>query len=408
MWTSSVGELPDCLDHRQLIILVKFIKIINFIMSTDIDNPAYATLNTYAVLASSGIITVNTTTITNGFYGSSTPLYTGAFVGTVDSGNVTTAQTQLTALVGAINTYTSGLPSSSLGIVAAPITLYPNINYNSGSVIIFQGVPITLDAQGNSNAQFFITAGSAFTFNNVPSITLINGASNCNIFWLAGTAIDFTGTLPSSIPGIFIAGSAITFANASQVLGRLYAQTENVTFSGTSSVNGACEQNIVCYAKGTLILTRQGFIPIENITAGDEVITKGRIYNYRFTKEDASFAAESVMWIGKFKLSNLNAKSRPICIKKGALGENCPFKDLYVSPVHCLLLNGKMVLAKSMVNGLTIYQDIECGSVEYYHLECENHSAIVANGVLSESYLDTNNRNVFQKSTGLRCKKLTV
>jgi len=42
-------------------------------MSTDIDNAAYATLNTYAVLASSGIVTVNTTTITNGFYGSSTP-----------------------------------------------------------------------------------------------------------------------------------------------------------------------------------------------------------------------------------------------------------------------------------------------------------------------------------------------
>ena len=30
-------------------------------MSTDIDNPAYATLDTYTVLASSGIITVNTT-----------------------------------------------------------------------------------------------------------------------------------------------------------------------------------------------------------------------------------------------------------------------------------------------------------------------------------------------------------
>jgi antigen 43 len=367
-------------------------------MSTDIDNAAYATLNTYAVLASSGIVTVNTTTITNGFYGSSTPLYTGAIIGTVDSANVTTAQTQLTALVGAINTYRSGLSSTALGIVAAPITLYPNINYESGSAIIFQGIPITLDAQGNSNAQFFITAGSSFTFNNVPSITLINGASNCNIFWLAGTAIEFTGTSPSSIPGIFIAGSAITFANASQILGRLYAQTENVTFSGTSSVNGACTQNIVCYAKGTLILTKNGFVPIENMTAGDEVITKGRIYNYKYINNYACLSLKSVLWIGKFRVTKLNSKSRPICIKKDALGEGSPFKDLYVSPVHCLLLNGKMVLAKNMVNGRTICQDDERDSVEYYHLECESHSAIVANGVLSESYLDTRNRHVFESS----------
>jgi len=31
-------------------------------------------------------------------------------------------------------------------------------------------------------------------------------------------------------------------------------------------------------------------------------------------------------------------------------------------------------------------------------LECENHSAIIANGVLAESYLDVNNRHVFENS----------
>ena len=42
-----------------------------------------------------------------------------------------------------------------------------------------------------------------------------------------------------------------------------------------------------------------------------------------------------------------------------------------------------MVLAKNIVNGTTIYQDKKCNKVEYYHLECEYHSAIFANGVLS-------------------------
>ena len=90
--------------------------------------------------------------------------------------------------------------------------------------------------------------------------------------------------------------------------------------------------------------------------------------------------------------------------KKDALGKNYPFQDLYISPNHSLLLNGKMVLAKNIVNGETIYQDKECENLEYYHLECEQHSAIFANGVLSESYLDVNNRDVFENSVRLRRK----
>ena len=268
-----------------------------------------------------------------------------------------------------------------------------------------------LDALGDSNAQFFITVSTSFTFDNIPSITLINGASNCNIFWLANTgAITFTGTMPPSIPGIFIAGTAITFDNGSQVLGRVYAQSA-VTFSGTSSsVNAICTQNVVCYAKGTLILTNKGFVPIEHIHTGHKVVTKGKIYKNSFSKPNARLDLEPVVWVSKFKVTRLNTKSRPICITKNALGQNCPFQDLYVSPGHSILVNGQMVLAKHMVNGNTIYQDEECEAVEYYHVECENHSVLMANGVLSESYLAANNRDVFENSvrirTGFNLKKI--
>ena len=110
------------------------------------------------------------------------------------------------------------------------------------------------------------------------------------------------------------------------------------------------------------------------------------------------FKLERVKWVSKFKVSNLNSKSKPICIQKNAFNKNCPFKDLYVSPCHSLLINGKMVLAKDMVNGTTIYQDNECKNVEYYHLECEKHHAIFANGVLAESYLNVNNKYAFENT----------
>ena len=38
--------------------------------------------------------------------------------------------------------------------------------------------------------------------------------------------------------------------------------------------------------------------------------------------------------------------------------------------------------ANDIINGNTIYQDNECESVEYYHLECEENSAIYANCIL--------------------------
>ena len=56
-----------------------------------------------------------------------------------------------------------------------------------------------------------------------------------------------------------------------------------------------------------------------------------------------------------------------------------------------------MVVASSLINGNTIYQDTLMEEVEYYHLECKTHCGIFANGVLAETYLDTNNRYVFDK-----------
>ena len=96
------------------------------------------------------------------------------------------------------------------------------------------------------------------------------------------------------------------------------------------------------------------------------------------------------------KAPYLNDKSFPICITAHAFGVNAPFENLFVSPGHRMLIDDKMVLAESLVNGTTIFQDCNHIEVEYYHLELESHSAIVANGVLAESYLDFDNRVIFE------------
>ena len=170
---------------------------------------------------------------------------------------------------------------------------------------------------------------------------------------------------------------------------RVYQFTSGTT--GSTGTTGS--EEIVCYAKGTLILTKQGYLPIETIKSGHEVITKGTIYKQGI-KFHEFMQTEPVTWISKFKVTYLNSTSRPICIKKNAFGEN-PFRDLYVSPNHNICVQGKMVQAKLLINDDTIYQDTECNSIEYYHLECKHHNLIIANGILAESYLDIKNRYVF-------------
>ena len=153
---------------------------------------------------------------------------------------------------------------------------------------------------------------------------------------------------------------------------------------------------VVCYLKGSKILTKNGYKTIETLKVGDELVVMGKIENNESYTLFEETTFESVKWIGKFNITGLKDESAPICIKSNAFGENLPFEDLCVSPLHRLLIDGKMVEAFELLNDSTVFRDYSNDSVEYYHVELESHSAILANGVLSESYLDYENRFVFE------------
>jgi hypothetical protein len=46
----------------------------------------------------------------------------------------------------------------------------------------------------------------------------------------------------------------------------------------------------------------------------------------------------------------------PICFKAGSLGENVPMRDLWISPRHAMYLDGVLIEAKDLVNGVTVVQ----------------------------------------------------
>jgi hypothetical protein len=111
-----------------------------------------------------------------------------------------------------------------------------------------------------------------------------------------------------------------------------------------------------------------------------------------------------VKWIGQ-RTIDLARHLRPdlaapVCIRRHAMGPDQPHRDLFVSPDHCLFIDGTLIPALMLVNDMTVVQDGDRASVQYFHVELERHGILLAEGLPAESYLDTGNRAFFA-NTGL-------
>ena len=107
---------------------------------------------------------------------------------------------------------------------------------------------------------------------------------------------------------------------------------------------------------------------------------------------------EPVKWIGHrtvdCKRHPDSNEANPVRILKGAFSENQPSRDLFLSPLHSLYVNGIFVPAIDLVNDLTIFQEAR-SKITYYHVELASHNVIYAEGMTAETYLDDNNRDFF-------------
>jgi len=345
----------------------------------------------YGIVAQTGITAPTapeTLDIRAGNYGSADGTYTGNIIGPQDTSGVSFANPEINNLASDLNNL--ALPTTPY--LGGSATFSPGIKYTS-SQITPSGF---LVFNGSSTDQFYIISNSSITFASGINIILSPGVQANNIYWLAATAITFAGS-GSSIYGTFIAGTQITFngdgTNPYVIDGNLFAQTANVTFAESATVNAEG----VCYLKGTKILTDLGYKLIEELKVGDNVVINGKILENELIDLEEEQTLKPVKWVGKYRAPNLNKKSFPICIKADTFGENLPFEDLFISPGHRVILDDKFVLINDLINGSTIFQDETLETIEYYHFELESHSVVTANGILSETYLDFNNYSRFEK-----------
>lgn len=138
-----------------------------------------------------------------------------------NAGAITNFETDATTLVGTINNANSATAQAATDLQAAYVQLAGMAATNSTHGVAFgsgetltPGVytvaaagslagTLTLNGQGNPNAQFVFKFGGAFTTASQSKVILINGARHCNIFWVAEGAISM-GTF-SFMKGTLIA-----------------------------------------------------------------------------------------------------------------------------------------------------------------------------------------------------------
>lgn len=135
----------------------------------------------------------------------------------------------------------------------------------------------------------------------------------------------------------------------------------------------------ICVVSGTLVRTPDGMRAIENIVAGDCVVTRDH-------------GIQAVQWTGARTFA-AQGTCAPVAFGVGALGNTAP---LLVSQQHRMLVTGwqaellfgedeVLVPAAYLLNDTNVRLRVG-GTVRYHHLLLAQHAVIETNGAWSESF----------------------
>nr|WP_249212138.1 Hint domain-containing protein [Gluconobacter cerinus] len=245
-----------------------------------------------------------------------------------------------------------------------------NLNINFGDTTTKTNT-VSLNAYSLSNVTFTnVAPGDNITFTNAyGNISLVDdGSGIIEVKSVSGTVLTYLHTAEKSD------GSYYTASDFS-----------------ASSPDGN-EAVLVCFLPGSLISTPHGTKVVEELSVDDELIAY----------VDGVATPRRVTWAGQ---AHCNVRAHlpddeagyPVRILKGAIADGVPFKDMLITAEHCLFFDGQFIPARMLVNGRSIFFDKSITSYDYYHIETEAHSVIMADGMLTESYLDTGNRRSFSQ-----------
>ncbi len=209
--------------------------------------------------------------------------------------------------------------------------------------------------------------------------------------WTAETIGGTYGSLEIDANGVWSyaadnANPSIQALDTGDTLTEVFTITSDAgTTSVTITINGVDEPP--CFTRGTLIETPHGARPVEDLRAGDRVLT-------------ADNGVQRIRWTGSKRIAlagaETDARLRPVRLRAGSIAPGVPAQDMLVSPMHRVLIGGAvsqlhfgrdevLAAARHLVNGQTIFVD-PVPEVEYFHLLFDTHQILVTMNLASESF----------------------
>ncbi|ABI62243.1 Hint domain-containing protein [Granulibacter bethesdensis] len=211
-------------------------------------------------------------------------------------------------------------------------------------------------------------------------MTVSQALDSSNTITLGGTSSAGVGSgnIIISTPGTALAATVSDFGNG-----------ESITLTGLAYQASDVVDVVSNGGNVFLILTDRGEVPVEDLQIGDHVITAGE-------------AVRPIRWLGRRSYNGRFIQGRrdvlPVRIRQGALDGVLPKRDLLVSPLHAMFIDGVLVPAGRLVNGVSIVQEQHVETVSYVHIELDTHDVVFAEGAASESYVEDNNRSMFHNA----------
>ena len=247
---------------------------------------------------------------------------------------------------------------------------------DAGQTVAFEG-PGTLSLNPGDGEQFYANGTDNF-------LGAVMGFST-------GDAVDFNNHA-TGIVGY--SGGVLTLAFFNNIAGTTALNVgsgyalDQFHLVNTGVATSELTVQVACYCPGTRIGTPFGEAPVETLAIGDLVTT-------------ASGEMRPVKWIGRRNYDARTAAGQPdllpIRIRAGALGDGLPRRDLLVSALHAMLVEGVLAPAGLLVNGASIIVE-PVGPVHYVHVELESHDCILAEGAASETFVDDHSRAMFHNA----------
>ncbi|MFT8723145.1 MAG: Hint domain-containing protein [Acetobacter malorum] len=302
---------------------------------------------------------------------------------TFSSGIVAGALQGSTINIGYGGTYSSG--TNLIGLLSGT-----TINFTTGGGTLVLNAGVTVINLSGTTITGYDPAKDTIELQNteaaISGYNIADNGGNSRTITLMGT------------DGKAVASYTVTIADGANVPAGVYSNAVNsqdlatnplkITYANGNTYIGAC------FLSGSMIRTADGEIAVEDVRIGDEVIA--------FDWRNNTDIVRPVVWVGKTHVKVQHGlpddeAGWPVRILKDAIADGVPYKDMLITAEHCLFFKDRFVPVRMLVNGVSIFYDKSITSYDYYHVETEQHSVITADGMLTESYLDTGNRSSFKQ-----------